>query len=308
MEETIERGFDVGADPNLEISNGAGAIHVRGEDTSTIQVQVVKRGSEEEIANTLLEFSQNGKQVVVAARGQSMTCSVEFDVTVPLGCAVQANSTSGEIRIVGIRQGVRANNASGEIVVEDIEGGCTVDSASGSVRIRGLGGALTLRTASGDVEVLDSRLPGFDLNGASGSFVIETPLVASGTYAARTASGSLTLRVPPETGASVILRTMSGGIHSDLPAEVASEGFGRWRGRINGGGALVEMYSASGDLNVERGRSAVVSGTVRTSDTSSSPGPHGAEEPMTSDTTAVLKALERGDLTLDDAMRRLNDL
>ncbi|GAC1318780.1 MAG: hypothetical protein NVSMB22_01080 [Chloroflexota bacterium] len=304
MEDIIERQFDTGSHPTLEIGNSVGTMVIQGAQTSSVAVRATKHGSQEELSNTDVEFRHNGDEVVVVTRTHGRGCAVDFEVTVPRECSVTATSASGGITACNVAASVRINNSSGSITVEDIDGDCTLNTASGLVDAHRMRGALTANTASGAIDIRDSYLTHLDLGTASGNTRIETPLLPEGQYRAKTASGNVALLVPPETGATLTLQTMSGNLTSDIAAEIEKRGFGMWHGRLNGGGATVEMHSASGDLRVSP--SAHVNGHENTRSTAAES--ETWQEPMSSSTTAVLKALERGDLTLDAAMEKLNNL
>jgi hypothetical protein len=85
-------------------------------------------------------------------------------------------------------------------------------------------------------------------------------------------------------------------------ASVEKQGFGSWRATINGGGVEVRFNSVSGDLvlTTDAGR--------QTTEVASAPAaeapPPPPEPPMT--TMDVLKAVEAGQLSVDEALKRLD--
>jgi hypothetical protein len=112
----------------------------------------------------------------------------------------------------------------------------------------------------------------------------------------------------------VTLKTLSGDVRSELPADIIKAGRRNWQGRINGGGADVEMNSVSGDLRISRGAfgEATPPGSWPAAGGRESDHPSVAEptapEPSESDTVAILGALERGEITVEEAMARLDNL
>ncbi len=202
------------------------------------------------------------------------------------------------------------------------------------------------RTTSGDCQIKSSRLRRFSLNTVSGDFGIETPLVAGEQCFAKTVSGDLQLALPPDTGATVQLKSVSGSVECQLPAEIIKSGRRHWQGRINGGGASLEMSSISGDLTIAKGKQSGADGNMsptlqspRAPETQAPPkpaesrayaqssreddAPFAAEASSTLDgssdtagiassesgggTTAILSALERGEITVEEAMERLEE-
>jgi DUF4097 and DUF4098 domain-containing protein YvlB len=219
---------------------------------------------------------------------------------------------------------------SGDLTVTDVSGDCGMTTVSGDVHARHISGSLTVRTTSGDVRLTDSQLDHFNLNSVSGDFTIETPLTPGQHYLARTVSGDLKVLVPPGTGATIQMKSMSGDVISELPAEIIKAGRRHWQGRINGGGANVEMNSVSGDLRFAHsgisgapnppsgsapetggfeGSPAVQSSSAETAAGDAPSSPVVADTPNAQDeTNAILKALEQGEISVEEAMEKLDAL
>jgi hypothetical protein len=332
-DDVIEQQFTVDARPELSISNISGRIDIRAGDGSTINLRATKRGSQQATANTRIEFRHDGNRVRIETKGERSALlnlsrnvsSVDYELVVPRDCVVQAQAVSAEVRVEGLSAAVSAQTVSGDVELTGISGDCQVTTVSGDATGRRLTGALTLRTTSGDTNVRDSELHHFNLNSVSGDFAIESPLTVGQHYLAKTVSGDLRLLVPADVRATVQMKTVSGDVASDLQAEVIKAGRRHWQGRINGGGATVEMNSVSGDLRIQHADgsskdAASPSTSVRSPD-AAPPVPHEAsavssdlpipeppveDAPETpADTGAVLKALERGEITVEEAMERL---
>jgi len=188
-------------------------------------------------------------------------------------------------------------SAGGAIAGKEIEGQTQLHAASCDITVERLSGSLEVHNASGNVVIRDSNIRSFVAHSASGDVEIHSPLHTGATYTAHLASGSFRLFVPPNTGAHVSLRTASGTVQSSLPNTISRVQRGHWTGDIGTGGAHVEAHTASGSLSVEP--------EVDTSDSAYQTEPVSTDQPVYSSTTAVLEALQRGEMTLDDAMTRL---
>jgi hypothetical protein len=302
--DTISQQFDVGPGAELSVHNVSGRIEIRGGDGSQIAVRAVKHGKEEAVENTEFEMTQEGSHVSIRVKSidsgflkiNRNVSSVDFEIETPRDCAVQARAVSANTAVAGLRADVRVENVSGDVRVDDVVGACTVSSVSGGVEARSIEGGLKLNTTSGSVVVRESNLSEFNCHSVSGNLTIDTPLTPGHHYLAHTVSGDLRLLIPPETGATVQMQTVSGRVVSDVPAEIMRSGRRNWQGRINGGGANVEMHSVSGDLKI--------------SPSGGQPGPTSAPDPETRarDTTAILEQLSHGEITIDEATSRLNAL
>lgn len=311
----VEQVFTVGPNPELQVTDVlAGEISVRAGESGAIRLHAGRQSIE-------FKARQTGDRVVVAP---SWPGPVRLQIEVPTGCRVSVKTVDGEVTVRGTRAPVDVETVNGSVSVEDVEGDSRIVTVSGGASARRLAGTLTWRSMSGTIEVGESSLRGFTLQSVSGDLTLDTALVPEGEYLARTTSANLLLSVPPGAGATVSLSTTSGNVISELPTEVRVHERRRWEGTINGGGARVEMLSVSGDLRITE-RASVGPEPVSRPDPSFQPVPPSApvtppppsstpeeaagERPGASEeTTEILRALERGELDVDEAMSRLDAL
>lgn len=297
----IEEQFAVGEECALSVGNISGRIAIHAGDAGVIVVRAVKRGRDSAIENTLIETSQEGDRVRVRTRSASDgvfgftrgVCSVDYDITVPLGCAVEAKAVSADIFVAGTGGSLRLDTVSGDAEIDDVRESCALRTVSGDVTAQRVTAPLTIHTTSGDVSVRASSVPSLNAHTVSGDLTIESPLAMEEQYFVKTVSGDLTLIVPGDTGATIDMRTVSGRVESAFPASVVNvvnPGRRTWQGVINGGGAHVEMRSVSGNLRIR----------------ASTPVP-AAPSPEERDAAVneALSALERGEITVEEAMSRI---
>lgn len=256
----------------------------------------------------------------------------------PKDCSVRLNTVGADVKITGTRAEVGVQTVSGDVTLNDIAGDLTATTVSGDIEGGLISGTLVARTTSGDCKLRRSRLRRFSVNSVSGDFSIETPLISGEQCYAKTISGDLSLMVPGDTKATIHLKSVSGSVGCELPAEIVRSGRRHWQGRINGGGAQLEMTSVSGDLSIRRGDGAVSDRPEppqppRTPTPPREPANWREDEPAIAEpvieseagventapawsgeegskqsTAEILAALERGELTVDEAMGRLDDL
>lgn len=196
-------------------------------------------------------------------------------------------SSSGEIRVLGATGPVNAKTASGDVEVDRARGG-RVSTASGSVDWGEALGPLTVSTASGSIEVDDARdslrasahsgsirvgraLGGVVAEASSGGITVREAAgrvdlqTASGSVRAgllrgtrsatvRSSSGDATVTLDGSAGWTVRARSSSGSIEIDESARVERRSRRDLEARIRGGGAPVEVSTASGSVRVEGGR------------------------------------------------------
>lgn len=296
--ENVEDQWNVGEPAELELSNVTGHVTVRGGDEPMIRMHARKHGRDRAVENTRIETEQDGNRVIIKTRpgpegmgrlvnlGNNM-CAVDYELTVPRDCRVEVHTVSGSIDVESLAAPVKLQTVSGPITVQAISAAASVSTVSGKIQGRQIAGTLSLHTTSGGTQIRESQLDGFTLHTVSGGAVLETPLTPGAHYYAKTVSGSVRVVVPANTGVTVQMKSVSGSVHTDLPAEITRSGRRSWQGRINGGGATLEMQSVSGSLHLENG------------------GGEAPEVPPSPETTELLRALEAGELTVDDVLERL---
>lgn len=327
----FQQVFSVGDTPRLSVNVIAGAVVIQTGDDAMIRVDVT--GVESARGRAEVECRQDGDEVYVRSRGGHK--DAEYRIAVPVGCSIQLHTVQADAAITGTRAPLTAETVSGDLTVEDVVGECRLHSVGGDTTAHRLQGSLVLQTTNGDVTIRDSRLHRFNLHSTNGDFEIETPLTAGERYFAKTVNGDVRLIVPPDTGLLAQLRTHNGEIQSDLPCETINRSRRNWQARINGGGANVEMESTNGDLRIvagaERQNSSMEEGvpdgdynaiaalehdlpeSMRPSDVAGF-NPERSEQPnqempnRQQQSIDILAELEHGALTVEEAMKRLDEL
>lgn len=245
---------------------------------------------------------------------------------------VTIQTASGDLRAHALSGTLRIQSASGDVTLERGEGDLNIQTASGDCELDRITGTLNVTTASGDCRIRGSALTSCHARTASGDLTIATPLATTGEYDFSTVSGDLLLQVPQETPMTVAMKTVSGDLSCALPA--TSEGGKRDRTlTVNGGGIPVRVKSVSGDCTIRAAGNDLpplptASRIVHASPISPMPpvspvSPVAAMPTMPGDdrtaqgnaleddfseTLAVLQAVERGELSIDEAMEKLATL
>lgn len=261
-ETSVDAAYEVGESPALELHNVAGRVTVRVHDLRTIELRAVLRGSERAIAHTRVRHEQHGDRVIVRTerngtggiletiRGDSLA-TVEYDLRVPRGCALDIHTVSGSIDAEGTEASVALRTVSGGIALRDAVGEIALESVSGEIKAERLAGRLVATSVSGGVTVRDSSLRPFTLNTVSGGMVVETPLAGGERYEVSTVSGSARVDLPTDSGVTLQLNTVSGSLHCATAAHrTGGPGHRELSATIGDGASRLEMRSVSGSLTV----------------------------------------------------------
>ena len=258
----------------------------------------------------------------------------DLEIDLPRRATVVLDGTSTEIDATGLSGDQRYKTVSGDITLRTVSGNVRVDAVSGDVDATASGeAAMTVRTVSGDLDLRAATLTGLDVTSMSGDLKVAGRLVGDGPFRVETVSGDALLA--PAGDIRIEMTTVSGDLRSDIGG-TAQGGRGRRSLVVGERGATVTFRSMSGDLRVVR---AIKVETQARAETAARPGPETAStadtvapDPMverddtervpvafaspSADSTtddddariAILRALERGEIDVTEAGKRLEAL
>lgn len=274
-----------------------------------------------EVPRSLVE----GSRVVLRTASGPMDC-------MDLQAHVDASSASGDLHLHTLRGPVTVQTASGELHAERISGRLTFRSASGDARITDCDlTGLNVNTASGDIN-LQGRLAAADglrVHTVSGDVDLELvdPVPSEITF--KSVSGDARIGMPYQPVGQKTWKCGPDGSHGRLAVKTVS------------GDLVVRVRAASGSGERESGFSTgepvppttpvppapsvppappVPASEVSAGSTIVSGGPAGngahpwapesgaPDEASEAERLSLLQALERGEIDVDDAMRRLDEL
>lgn len=256
----------------------------------------------------------------------------DLDVEVPRAATVVIETASGDIAVVGLIGDQRYRTTSGEIELRDVSGQLAVDAVSGDVAVTTAGpSSIAARTVSGDLRIRgDHDVAASRIATTSGDVRLEGRFSGPGPFSIETVSGDMILA--PHGGVRLEVKTVTGDVRSDV-ASAAAGGRGARTVVVGGGGATLTIRSISGDVQVVEPRprdDTPASGRIAippavplppavpqppsppTPPTAPSPPDRSGEteprRPEALDSMTILEALERGDIDVDEASRRLEAL
>jgi DUF4097 and DUF4098 domain-containing protein YvlB len=254
-------------------------------------------------------------------------------IEVPARTAVTVQTTSGDVQAAKLRGPVRLRTTSGDLLVVDVAGDVQVESVSGDIAIRLEGpSGLMVKTVSGDTIVDGGRVDHFAYTSTSGDLRLKSEL-GEGPHAIATVSGDAT--VTTQNGIRVAAQTVTGDLSSSLPH--TSEGKAGRRSLVIGEGSkVVQFRSVSGDLRVVGPNAdgaiqipeppappapptpptlpavpalgATASATGAGTDAAADDADAAVEPADEAQRLDILRALERGEIDIEEATRRLASL
>jgi DUF4097 and DUF4098 domain-containing protein YvlB len=266
----------------LRVDTGSGSINVQAGsgDRVTVEGEIhlnrrffLKPSNSDEIVQALndnppVEMTDGRLRVgYIKDRKIRRRVSISYDITVPAGTEVIADSGSGSIKIANIDAPVSAEAGSGSVKLENIGGPVNADTGSGSIRADGVDGAFNgstgsgriylVQTAPGDVTVStgsgSSELNGVvgSVRASAGSGSITIDGRQEGEWRIRTGSGSVRVTLPEDAGFDLEAESSSGGIEIDHPLTVEGRiTRTKLMGKVRGGGPLLFIDTGSGGIRI----------------------------------------------------------
>ncbi|HEY7394152.1 MAG TPA: DUF4097 family beta strand repeat-containing protein [Gemmatimonadaceae bacterium] len=259
--------FDKNGSVNLSVVNGE--IIVTGWTRSEMRIRAVSDDDN-------IRLTGSSSRVTLDVAGSRRGGDARFEVTVPFGVRVNAQSASGDISVRGTRGPVEVHAQNGDIDVDEVQTRLDITSLSGDVIARSIGGDVTVNSVSGEVHLTDVRggvdvatVSGdIDLRGVaaksvrakttSGEVRFEGSIDQTGRYEFNSHSGDIGLRIPRDASAQFTVSTWSGTIDSQFqillrPGDEQSIGVTkskRYTFEIGGGGARITVEAFSGDITI----------------------------------------------------------
>lgn len=303
----------IGAAGAFNLTNVSGDIRIRGGDGDEAVVRARGRGRNEWLPINVrkgegmlsIEIDSKGPGGLLGWRGRN-DVEVEFDIVLPHAARVDVNAVSADVDVNGMVGDQSYRTVSGDIVL---------------VRT---GGRLNLTTVSGDAEVSADEPIEADINSTSGDLQLSGPLMRATKL--RTVSGDIEIRGGFEAGAMHGVETVSGDCAIESATGLTVEvrkgielGGGPKQRVVGDGAARLRFRSLSGDLHVMGmgGEKAVKGQRHWAPAPPVAPGP--PEPPMrhlprvgltpparsAPSSLEILQALERGEIDVEEAQRRL---
>lgn len=317
----------IGAGGRFTLNNVSGDITIRGVDGDEIVVRAQsERGRSDGLPLTVtkadgsLSVSVDQSSFGIFGGWFGNRGAIEFEVSVPRTARVEISAVSSE---------VTARELAGEQSFKTVSGDVDIDSEGGRLRITTVSGDIQIRSrhpveasassTSGDVRVSGAVLQAFEARTVSGDIDLRAGLSAGQLHSVETVSGDLS--VDSTTGVTVdVKKSLDFGNEGDREL-VAGDGSASLRFRtLSGDVRLAGQRRRAGNEQVVRhGRhqerapehQAIPSDPDEETtefDPFDNGQPAQAPEQRPMSQLDVLQALERGEIDVDEASRRLEEV
>jgi hypothetical protein len=294
-QETIQHTFAVTSPVSMKLNNISGSVDIQAGEDGVIHVMAIKKANGGDENETKVECLQaEDGSVSIATRFPdlnlnwllgSKACDVDYTVKAPRQASLVVNGVSHSLHVSGFEGDLKFKTVSGDMSLDRLSGSLKVDTVSGDVTGQLISGKCQIKTVSGDVNLRDSSLEAANFNTVSGDVILQTGL-SIGPYTSHTVSGDVHLEIPGLTNCNVELHSLSGNFSTNLPVRQSSGSHGMQTAVLGTGGVNVSLKSISGDLVLES------DGKI--------------PQEVNNDTLEILTRLEKGELSVDEALHQIS--
>jgi hypothetical protein len=313
----------IGTEGLLALRLREGDVRLHGVDGDTVRVRDVNGHSLDDMlaidtaAGSLSLSAGRGLEIIVGPRSmrRGRRHTPELQIDVPRRATVVMEAASGDVDADGLTGDQRYRTSSGDVVLRAVTGRLAVEVVSGDVDVSATGEAsLSIRSVSGDVACRAATLSSLQVTSTSGDIKVAGRLAGEGPFSIETVSGDGLLA--PAGDVSVEMTTLTGDLTSELEGRHVNER-GRRSFTIGSGQPVLTFQSMSGDLHIARAASVGALEPVQPPRPPAAPDPVGPPPAPANGAIAaayedarlrILRALERGEIDVVEAGRRLETL
>lgn len=235
--------FTTSGKPDIHVDANDATVEVQASDGNKVEARVTTSRGKISANEVRVTDRQSGDRIDLEIHRPSYhfcigICneSVRVSVRVPRNSNLSLHTGDGRITVDDVKGDVRLDSGDGELIGRSLDGALNADTRDGNIRVTGQFSQLDLHTGDGDINA----------EVAAGSRM-------SSSWMLRTGDGTITLRLPSDFAADMDAHTGDGHIRSDFPITVAgSLRENSLRGRLNGGGSLLEVRTGDGDIRLEK--------------------------------------------------------
>lgn len=262
--EEWRKTYSTAGKPDIRVDANDAEIRVYSADRKDIEVVVTTQGYKIGPSGANISENQTGDRIELNIHTHDSHFisfgfhkSVRVQLNIPRQADLDLHSGDGNITAENLNGKVILRSGDGDIRVSAGKGIFNIETGDGRVECSGIEGALQAETKDGGIRV-DGVFTRVDLHTGDGSvdFDARNGSKMDSGWSVRTGDGSVNLGLPDGFSADLDVHTGDGRITVDFPVTVESGLSLRQnaiRGKINGGGPVLEIKTGDGNVTLKRG-------------------------------------------------------
>ncbi|HTV39460.1 MAG TPA: protein kinase [Candidatus Sulfotelmatobacter sp.] len=266
----VSTSFDVAPRGELTVNVDRGSVSITAADQNTVTIHLTRdvTGASDSESRQILKdehvkFIQTGPQISITADTppelQHMSLfhhanlDAQYEITVPRKFDAHVETMGGDVNVTDLQGSADIQTMGGSLGCKDIGGDLKAKTMGGDVRAGGCKGRMDLQTMGGSIAIDGFTGPSVDAVTSGGSVSAEFIAAPTADSELRTMGGNVTVWLPDNAALQLEGQTFGGSARSDFPVQIKN-GFGNdtLSGPINGGGPLLKMDTAGGNVEVYR--------------------------------------------------------
>lgn len=256
--------YSTSAKPDIRVDANDADIRVYSADRKDVEAVVTSNGYKIGSGGVSISDHQSGDTIEISIHVPNSHLfsfgihkSVHIELNIPRQADLDLHSGDGKITAENLDGKATLRSGDGDIQVTSGKGTFNIETGDGRVECQNIEGDLRAETKDGRVRI-DGVFTALDLHTGDGSIDAEAhpgSRMASG-WSVRTGDGSVDLRLSDGFAADLDVHTGDGHITMDFPVTIesgASLKQNAIRGKMNGGGQLLEIKTGDGNVTLRRG-------------------------------------------------------
>ena len=261
--EEWRKTYSVSGKPDIRVETNDGEIQVATADRKDIEVVVTTDRYKIGNGGVTITDHQVGDRLDIDVHIPSYrhfvsinfhSRSVRIQLNIPRQANLATHSGDGRITARDVNGNMVLRSGDGDIEVDNAKGNLEIETGDGRVECRHVEGQLKAETHDGDVRI-DGVFSALEVKTGDGKIeaVVASGSKMSSSWSARSGDGSITVTLPDGFSADLDAHTGDGHISVDLPVTVqGSVRENEIRGKMNGGGQILEIRSGDGNISLRR--------------------------------------------------------
>jgi DUF4097 and DUF4098 domain-containing protein YvlB len=168
--------------------------------------------------------------------------------------AARVETSAGSITVKTAKEQLSAVTHGGKIEAGELGGPAQLETSAGSIKVGSVHGPLVANTSGGSIEI-DQAADTVTAHTSAGSITAAFMAQPHGDCKLTTSGGGINVRLADNLGFDLDARTSGGRVITELPVTITVVGEhrnGTLKGKLNGGGKVLELKTSAGDIVLKK--------------------------------------------------------